>query len=366
MRYVDAVDRWAERRVERAQPSQQDILSEERERRSRSRSQGRRLWWPGNWLRNRLVGVVVLCSFLGAGLLVLVLVNPVSDSRVVPGVGPGAGDLVGDSGRDLTAGEISAASVFGNPYYLGDEGLPVVRHHATGEIRELTPVEMEFDSHLPYVAADDQSHYFSPGPRGWGIWWTNNSVLEAYGHHVRLTRGRWRERQEVELRNAVDRASEGLEVVASVNLERWETGWADSLSAIVSPVRARYEVMAFHDNWSALPDQWLCDIALERDMRYGLTEGCPTQDYLSSLSTSWSRVGHLLDIMEDLAETGRIMDNLSYSEQRDGFLVRPFVDRMAYLFTVQKDTSRSLDHLFFLSMDESLPISAEMFRYRAE
>ena len=112
-----------------------DLLAEERERR-RSKV---RLAWPGNWFTGRF-GLVVLVVFVGGGLgwSLFQTLGARFDSRSSSAV---SDVLHPESGRDLTVAEYALAEQYGQPVFLGDGGMPLIQVEATGEVREITPVE---------------------------------------------------------------------------------------------------------------------------------------------------------------------------------------------------------------------------------
>ena len=332
VRFVDRVDRWADNRLSDdrsanesfdanksfdandandgddrlAQPAGGDILSNERRL-------GRRWWWPGNWLRSRWLGIAVLVSFLALGYFWLSFLDGGSVFRRDDGrLAPASSE---EAGRPLLADEVAVASRYGDPIHLGESGLPVVRHDMTGRVRELTPVEMEFDGLEPFVSSGDGTHFFGPGPRGWGLWWADDTLARAYGHRVYFSRNGWRDRQEQELRFLADQVSLGLEVAVSVDLESWQPGWADALELVIAPARERYPLLDVHGDWAALPAGWACDPQLEVDLTYGLTVGCPDERFDSLVADCWKELGMLVDLMTVMANVGRDIDRLSYSSR---------------------------------------------------
>ena len=154
--------------------SSADILAEERERRLRRR-RGFRSLWLGNWLTGR-TGVAVLCIFLVVGL------GWVGFRQFGPGGSRASGFSSSESAfpervRGLTAVEHSFASRYGVPLHMGSGGRAVVQVESTGDVRELTSFEMELDSLVSYVPSRRGRIVQVPGPRGWGMWWLDNSEM---------------------------------------------------------------------------------------------------------------------------------------------------------------------------------------------
>ena len=183
--------------------SVRDILVGEREERQQRRGSA---WWPRNWgarLFGGRRGIFVLAGFLVVGLG-----WTVSDAGV-PRSGP-ALEPVGleaahpEVGRQLGPAEYSTAARFGEPLRLGPGGMPELLVESTGEVREVTPVEVEFDRSGPVVFDGVGPVLWQPGPRGWGIWWVDQRARVDFSSGVRLPRVQWRDRQERELDGVLD------------------------------------------------------------------------------------------------------------------------------------------------------------------
>ena len=140
-----------------------DILAEERERRLRQR-RGLRSLWLGNWLTGR-TGVVFLCIFLVVGLGWLVFQRMDSGGSDVRAHVSAA---VPERVRDLTASEHALASGYGEPLYMGPGGLPVLRFESTGQVREMTPMEVDSDAPFVYLSTPGGRIIESTGPRAVG------------------------------------------------------------------------------------------------------------------------------------------------------------------------------------------------------
>ena len=199
-----------------------DILSEERARRLRQR-RGVRAFLMGSWAPGR-VGLLVLL------VLLVTLVSGIAwlgFQRWGPwGEAVSASDApwarASESARDLTVSEYSLASRYGVPLHLGQGGNPVVLVESTGEVRELTSLELEWDSAFLETASPRGRVIEVPGPRGWGMRWRDMSEAHSLRPAGSFDRFSWAARQEAELSRVVRGVTLGMEIIASVNLSLWD------------------------------------------------------------------------------------------------------------------------------------------------
>ena len=289
-----------------------DILAEERERRLRRR-RGLRAFFPSNWLAGR-TGFVILLAFLVGGLGLLGFQRWDDSNHLGPGSGSSfLSPPVPERAQDLSASEYSLASRFGRPLYLGTGGVPVVQVEGTGEVRELTPFELEFDSAFTRVPSPRGLIIEVPGPRGWGMWWRDMSEAHSLRSLVSFDRRSWASRQEGELSRVVRGISLGMQVVSGVNLEVWDPGSGDSLLDLMAQIKDPYPPVR-HRHWSSVPGIWVCDLRLERDLHQGITPGCPGGEYLGALREAWGRAGLVVERMEGIARLVHQIDGMSSEE----------------------------------------------------
>ena len=337
----------------RSPESERDILAEERLRKPRRR------WWPGNWLTGR-VGAVVLVVFIvgGLGWVVTAGSNLGSDrSResfdVVRVKDP-------EAGRLLTLGEQSLASSYGVPLHLGDGGLPVVRHKLTGEVREMTPVEVEFGSSEGWMSAGRGSVVWTPGPRGWGVWWEDQTERRLLRPDLAFARGGWKRKQHSELSYAVGQVSDGLRMVRGMDFDAWRTGMGPVLADRMGRLGDRYPVVDY-GHWAAVPGQWVCDPELESDLNEGVTHGCPGELYLGALSDAWARVGSVVDLLEGMGKLGAEMDGMASDDLYQSELLGVQSYALGDVVNALKELKVSLERLWKITGDRGLPISVRLF-----
>ena len=278
---------------------QADILSEERGRRARRRRGLRGLFF-GSWFSGRF-GILLLCLFVFGGLGWLGFqrldVAGLFGGRPVP-VAPLV--AVSDAGRELTVSEHSSAARYGRPLRLGSGGLPVVELEGSGDVRELTPFEMAFEGVYAVRTSRLGRVIEVPGPRGWGMWWRDGSEKSSLRPRLSFDLMNWRARQEAELARLAFGVSLGIGIVSILDVESWHRGAGAPLSDLVAEIRRPYPP-ARYGHWSVVPDQWACDLSLERDLNQGVTVGCPGEDYMAALREAWARGGIVVDRLEGVS-----------------------------------------------------------------
>ena len=269
--------------------SRDDILVEEREHRSRSRF---RYLHPGSFLTGKF-GVFVLVLFLVGGLGWLAY-ESISGALARGQAAPETLAAHPEAGRVLSPVEHTLASSFGEPMFLGDRGLPVIRVPGTGEVREITPVEVEFDEPFRFVPSGYRETIWGPGPRGWGIFWKDNSELRALAPVARFTRHSWRGKQQEELKLVLGQISAGMELLSLADPDRWRPGLGSALFELSEGVRGRYPPVEY-GHWGSVPGLWVCDLSAESALAQGLTLGCPDVEYLERLMDVWISAGAVVD-----------------------------------------------------------------------
>ena len=345
---------WVERAKAEERP--RDILVEERVRRFR-------WWWPGDWTGGR----VLRGWWGGAAIVVFIMVGVGS---IVAGVGGaeegfGRGPVMRGSGTSEGQGVLSLkegmkARRFGEPLYLGDGGLPVVRVEATGEVRELTPVEWEYDSVFSYVETGVGGVRWVPGPRGWGVWWKGDREKEMLVAQAGFPVELWREKQEAELRWAAARASEGLRGVKEMDLEDWRPGRGKVVADAVTALRVRYMV-GVGDPWAGVGGRWVCDEQLEVDLTQGVTSGCPDGEFLGVVADAWHDLGALADQLDGVARIANMLDGMTTKQLHESDVVGDMWYRFRDLGIKVEAVNEELDFLNSESLRIGLPVRVILF-----
>ena len=272
-----------------------------------------------------------------------------------------------DAGRPLTGLEYALAEPFGEPLRLGDRGVPLLRHRETGVVREVTPVEVEYAAQMagldrPYLETRVNEVVWTTGPRGWGIWWKEHSALSAIGPLVSFPRERWRSKQEAELELALAGVTEALQGVRAADFTVWRSGLSQGFYATARDLRGVHPVVADHGLWWAVPHQWSCDLALERALNAGITQGCPPSEYHVALDEAWTRVGVVVDLVHGMGKLGLIMDSMRTGDLYESGLVADQAYAAADLLDEVMRLEGALEVLRYVSAQQGLIIDVGLFR----
>ena len=309
-----------------------DILAEERLRPRGAVG----LWRPWTWVRWALCGYAVLagCAVLAVvWLAVTVLGGSAGNPNYAAYVGrmdAAGGGRVAEAGRELTPWERELAGRYGEPLHLGAGGLPMVEHGVTGERRELTPLEMEFDEDRGYQELEDGRVRFSPGPRGWGLWWPHQDEW-AEPAPLSFDRSGWRRQQERELRVGLGYVLTGLDIIQEYEAEPWRRGVSALLWQQVRAFEQRHYAASRSGRWAELPARWQCDEELERALTEGVTAGCPQRALNLALERVWRLLGQISDHYHFLAQAGMELDRQTVRERQRGLLLGYVGDRLEQL-----------------------------------
>ncbi len=314
-------------------------------------------WWPGRFLKGRL-GLVVLLAFLGVGIVWAFFWSE-------EGVGGGGGERVampagGPVGRALSPLETGRAEVFGEPLYMGANGLPVVEHGGTGVVRELTPVEWGYDAGVAYVGQGHGRGVWAPGPRGWGIWWRLDDDVDSMRTEKKFGRDRWGEKQERELRWVASRVTAGLMVLPDLDLNHWRRGNGVRIKSETQEVRDRYGVLST-GRWEGIPGRWACDGVLERDLNQGVSLGCPGTGYQSVLGSVWVDMGAVVDHLDGIGNLVAEVDGMRRRDIHESEVIVNVLYEIEELQELVGVLNRRLDRLALESFRLGLSIRVNLF-----
>ena len=262
---------------------------------------------------------------------------------------------VPERGQGLSVSEYSLASRYGKPLYLSTGGVPVVQVEGTGQVRELTSFELEFDSAFTRVPSSRGLLIEVPGPRGWGMWWKDMSEASSLRSLVSFDRRSWASRQESELARVVRGISLGVRALSNVNLEVWDSGSGDPLLDLMAQIKDPYPPVR-HRHWSGVPGIWVCDMRLELDLHQGITPGCPGGEYLEALQDAWGRAGLVVERMEGIARLVHWMDGMSSEEFFQSNARANFSYEVLDLASDAREFDLALSRLRRVSREWDLPI----------
>lgn len=241
-----------------------------------------------------------------------------------PDFGPGSGGL---SGSEFRVGAAGAAAGEGNGFGrpgdvaragrygrvtapAGPVGLPAIEHSGTGEVREVTAIELEFPANRPYLSVGPEGVVWNPGPRGLGLWWRRDLLAELRLNRLMLDRFAWRERQYAELEYALGELSYALGQFDLIDLAAWEYGPPARIHESMTRLQARYPAARTVGAWSAVPGQWVCDPNLERDLEGERGPGCPSAELNGQLTRTWHQVGLVAERLRELGRRGQQLSRM--------------------------------------------------------
>ena len=334
-------------------PPSRDILAEERARRQRG---GLRRFTPGFWLTGRL-GLFLLAAFLLASgsLMGFRYFNSPTRETGAPPPALGAVPQEPVRVRDLTVSEYSLAAAFGRPLFMGDRGRPVIEVEATGSVREITPVEMDFDSPFVYLPSVSGRIVHMPGPRGWGMWWRDLSEQNSLRPRVSYDRLSWVVRQQEELQRVLRGVFIGSVLVSQMDLNFWEPGSGVLLGDLAAEIKKPYPPVR-RGHWGAVPGIWQCNASLDFDLYQGVTPGCPGDDYGIALSEAWFRAGIAVDRIERLGRLASVMDEMDSADFYMSNMSADMAYEIADLVGDLREMERAVDQLQAVSIEWDLPI----------
>ena len=258
---------------------------------------------------------------------------------------------------------------YGRVVGRGAGGRPAVVHEASGEVRELTVVEIEFGrGDVVREVPGKDGAVWNPGPRGLGLWWREpeaESQAAAVQPILRFSRESWRQRQQGELNYALNLLDPALALVEfQLAGEAGPGPWSEDARRVVGEplalLRARHEP-AVGGKWASVPAQWECDYTLEKDLTQGITVGCPRLESHAALAAAWVSVGRLA---EELDKLGKIETAWAGLSGRDTFSSNWGGERLYTMYDVGVALGKldqALFELFLVTEKEQLPLWAVAF-----
>ncbi len=347
------------RRVWQGEPVRpaKDILDDERRRRAaRNRF---RWYWPVSWFRGRRGLFVALGLFVGIGIYLAL--DGSFAGRWLPGSTPEVPVAGADvplelvPGRNLTAVEYVRASRFGRPMGMGAGGLPVIEVKGTSQIREMTPVEMAFDSPEYAEWSGFRDVMWRPGPQGLGLWWPDQTERTAVQPDVGFTRVRWADKQSRELNYALSALSYSLDVLAQVDFDPWRPGVGERALYPLAGFSERYPLVRYRQ-WALIPGEWVCDVELDAAMNEGITLGCPGAPVSDLLSDSWRQVGTVYDRIRRIGLVLALLDGMNSRERDESGLEQEVVFRLEDLLPEVRKLDAAVERLSVESRRQGNPI----------
>ena len=260
--------------------------------------QRRSLWWVHHGIERLGPGLVI--AFLGVVVIAVSLVS----LRVFyfkPDQAPLAeaaplfdGDPSPNYGRPLSPAVRLRLARFGIPLHMGPNGVPLIRERDTGEVREVTVVEMALPETGEAVpSADNPDVLTAPGPHGTTVQWWSPAHLRDLPEFQPVDRVRWYQLHEDRLNGLVRDLVLALEFVARTPVDHWDDRWGRELVAISVAITDKYA----YGN----PEYWLftsrtihCDLGLELAMTQGVGGSCPSEDFSRALDQVYVAGGEIV------------------------------------------------------------------------
>lgn len=337
---------------------QPDLLAEER-RRPLRRLAGWLGLTGGRSLKIAAVLAVVFFAVWGVGHYGLLEGESSGDVNPLGGNAGASGSDLSDLGISrVGAGAARRAMDFGRlTGELGSNGLPLIEHGVTGELREVTPVELAFPVYREFIPGDNPGVVWNPGPEGLGMWWEDDLLERATRDVVVMDRWSWRARQEAELVFALQEIRYALRQYDDLDFTRWEYAPAARAKSAIVELRRRHRSLDVLNYWSEVPSQWACDAELQRDLTMGMGLDCPSGELVEQLRVVWTRVGDVAMRIEKLSARAEDMSRMDPL-----FISTLQMDLRFGLDAVQGEEqlgalSRDLAILSELSREQKLPIS---------
>lgn len=263
-----------------------------------------------------------------------------------------------EAGRELTSVERSLAERFGIPLRLGVNGRPVVRMEDSGEVRELTPVEVEFPAGSAFEYSDSGSAW-APGPRGWGVWWDADMARNSAFETLHLGRESWVARQNEEMERALLGLEHGVRMLLELDFETWRYGQGEEFAAMM---RAYVESYPFREPgyWGMIPERWVCSEKLEFELRHGVSEGCPSMDVVNGVSRVWIEIGVFAEQLMGIAEMAEFRDSQTTKQAAATNTMTEMSAAVGDLVGMRERLPEALERLRFAAEEERLSMWHEM------
>ena len=281
-----------------------------------------RFFMPGSGKRPWHTAAVLAAVFLAVWAGGQFLIGGFQEAEGLAGLtgyGGGAAGAEGGSGGlpgGLAVGSpgvIARAEQYGALVApAGPGGLPLIKHAKTGEVREVTEVELDYPSNRPFIPVEGVAGVvWNPGPRGLGLWWQPDVREELRWHNrLLLDRFAWRERQRQELEYALGEVSYSFQQLFLVDLNYWTPGPSARIYESMTRLQARYPSVRLVGDWALIPREWVCDANLQGDLDGDWGPGCPSVELEQQLGLVWEQVGRVSERLRELGRRGQDLSEL--------------------------------------------------------
>ena len=222
------------------------------------------------------------------------------------------GEVSPQWGQQLGALEELRYRRFGLPLHYGPSGVPLIEVERTGDVRELTEMEMEFPHDVNELSVPGAPGVvYAPGATGHGVRWREPVKYRDVPASRGVDRITWFKEQERLLNGALRDVNLVVAQVALVPPGAWDKRWAEDVQASVDAVNEKY-VAGDPDQWMLAGYRIRCNRQLDLEYRQGLTEGCPTAAYRDAVAMVWLHLGNVVDTVRRLAEAELLESNAAF------------------------------------------------------
>ena len=237
-------------------------------------------------------------------------------------------------------------SRFGRPLHYGPKGVPLVEDARSGDVRELTEMEMEFPHDVDYLSAPDAPGVvYAPGATGHGVRWREPLKYRDIPESRAVDRVTWFKEQEHLLNQALRDVNLVVAQVALAPPESWDRRWAEGVQDSVDAINGKYA--------AGDPDQWViagyrvrCNRQIDLEYRQGLTEGCPSPGYRDAVATVWLRLGEVVESTRRLAEAELLESNRGFQRFYEDADIEGYQRRqVAAIESGMRDVAGSVERL---------------------
>ena len=274
-------------------------------------------WWMTLGMNRLSPGMVVVVMLIGLVAVGLVGVryyfggsSDQDDLRLVAEDSvPYDGDMDSNFGRQIPPLQRLRWARFGLPLHIGPRGLPLIQNVETGDVREMTDLEMEFPHDVSYERDPvDDSIVFVPGPTGYAVrWWEPDEYSDLPAARA-FDRIGWFVYHEDMLNDASRDVYIGLQHVVGSDYSVWNYRWGKELVAIADALNDEY---AFGDsrNWDLIGALRYCNDGLDSGYRSGVSEGCPSTGYQAVVGSMWRNLGEMVVLMELIGKSAGLQSD---------------------------------------------------------
>lgn len=270
----------------------------------------RSFWWLAD-LRGRLgPGIVIaflLVVVLTAGLLVFRYFYLKPDEPAVAAV-PSIfdGEPTANYGRPLSPAVRLRLARYGIPLHMGPNGVPLIRERLTGDVREVTELELQHpESSDPVPSAANADVVTVPGPHGTGVMWWEPRHLQDLPEPRYVDRVRWYQHQERQLNALTVDLVLVIDYVVSTPADRWDDRWGVGLVDLTTAITDKY-AFGNPDYWSFASRFISCDSALDLAMTSGIGSSCPSQSFAATVDQVYVAAGHIVGRLERVGRAAQL------------------------------------------------------------